>query len=848
MIFKRGSEFLARVVVAVTSCLVFGFFLTGCGDAAPPVPAEVVVTPESATAETVGATVQYSARVLDAAGSVIAGAAVSWASGDQRVATVSASGLATVTGPGRALVRATHEAVSGTGSLVVELRPASMAKVAGDSLTAPASSVLPNRPTVRVADASGAPIPGVEVLFEVISGGGQIAPRRAVTSADGEASTRWTLGEAQGEQVLRATSASFEANFVATATEALLAVGTTRLRKARHTLAYRAALETKGGSGPFVWSLTDGALPSGLALEADGVILGTPEAPGASDFTVHVRDSGGNEATRDLSLLVCDAPLSLEPGDVYRTNPTRSSDCPPFLPAASAGDRYRVGVVRTSYSTDLTYAEVVTTITETGATAATAAVARLPRPAPRLLPSLEAAVRRADATSRFHARLHEEAAHLRSRFGRDAVLPDLRPAGPDRPAVAAQLGPPPDRLGIFVYDADRDDRCSPPAPTPTSARLVAYNAHLAIFQDSVQRADNPVAEADVRRVLEYYEAYGTGTIEDYFGGVQDINGDGRVVVFVSPAAEGFAAFVWSGDFFDAATCASSNQMELVYFNAAQFHAIGRAPDDGHYQAMPTMVHELKHVTSLYHRFRTREVGFHPSWIEEGGAEIAAEVSSRRAMAAVGGVAVGAMLTRDAYPPRSGSIILPENYGVLLRLARTTSSYTQEYNSLTTDPADGHTYYGTSWHFHRFLGDTYGGAAELTEAALFAALNDSLTVPGADGIRAVTGQSMAALIEEYATAMMLSGTGAPQPARSFTTYDFPSATHELLRPQSQPDGLYPWPVTGPAPAPFKSAVYRGGLAPAGIRFHEFESDGQGDGIEVEVRVTGGVARVIVARVR
>lgn len=827
--------------------------VAGCGDSAPPVPAQVLVTPGTATAETVGATVQYSAQVLDAQRNVIAGAAVTWSSADPSVATVSATGLATVTGQGRAQLRATHERISGSGTLVVELRPASMAKVAGDSLTAPASSVLPTQPTVRVADAGGAPVPGVEVHFAVVSGGGQIAPLRAVTDADGRASTRWTLGEARGEQALRATSSGFQADFVATATEPLLAVGTTRLHGARLTLAYHAALEAKGGTGPFVWSLADGALPDGLALKADGSIAGMPEAVGTDVFTVHVRDASENEATRQLSIAVCDPPLSLELGGVHVANPSQRSECPPFLPAGSAGDRYRVGVVRTGYSTDLSYADVAVTITESRAGSAALAAQpqvaprlALPRPAPRLLPSLEAAVRRAEATSRMQARLYEDAKRLLTRFGRDAVLPDLRPVlDPAGHRMLPQRAPPPDRLVIFPFDEDRDDRCSPPSPSPAVARLIGYDAHLAVYQDSVQRADEPVADTDVQRVLEYYDAYGASTIDDYFGGVPDINGDGRVVVFITPAADGVAALVWAGDFLDE-SCASSNQMELVYFNASMFHAIGGAPDDGHYQAMPTMVHEVKHVTSLYNRLRAQ--AFHPSWIEEGGAEVAAEISSRRAMAAVGGVPVGAVLTRDAYPPRSGSIITPENYGVLLRLARTTGSYTEEHNSLTTDPTDGHTYYGTSWHFHRFLGDAYGGAAELAEAAFFAELNDSLTAAGASGIRAVTGRFLPALITEYATAMMLNGTGAPQPARSFTTYDFPSATHELLRPQYQPAGLYPWPVTGPAPAPFESAVYAGRLAPAGIRFHEFESDGQGDGIDVDVRVTGGPAQVVVVRVR
>lgn len=833
-----------------------------CGDEAPPVPAEIVVTPASDTAETVGSTVQYAARVVDAQGAAIPGAPVTWSSGNRGVATVSTTGLATVVAQGTAVIRAVHESVSGTASLVVRLRPASMTKVAGDSLTAPAASVLPEQPTVRVADAGGAPVPDVAVHFEVVSGGGRVTPRSSLTDSDGEASARWALGHSQGVQVLRATSAGFQTDFVATATEPVLAVATASLNRARLSLDYWAALEAAGGRGPYLWSLADGALPAGLALADDGTISGTPEGLGRSTFSVRVRDALADEATQDLALVVCDPPLALEPGGVHTTSPVAESGCPPFIPAGSAGDLYRVGLVRTEFYQDLTFAQVALRVVELSgppppgpptpgapdesaqSDAVESPVAPLPRPAPRLLRSLEEAARRADATARLQARLNEDAARLRSRFGPDAVLPSLRRADPAGRDVAAQLQPPRERLVILPYDEDSNNRCTVADPASAVALLVAHNAHLAVYQDSTQRVEDPIAEADVERVLDYYHAYGAGTIDDYFGGVQDINGDGRVVVFVSPVVgDEHAAFVWPGDFLSS-TCTSSNQMELVYFNASQFHAIGDTPDAGHYQAMPTMVHEVKHVLSLYRRLRAESL--HPAWIEEGGAEIAAEISSRRAIAATGGVPVGAVLTRDAYPPRSGSIVTPENYGVLLRLARTLRSYTEEYNSLTTNPTDDHTFYGTSWHFHRFLGDAYGGAADLAEAAFFTSLNDSSASPGTGGINSATNSTMPVLITEYATAMMLNGTGAPQPVRSFTTYDFPSATSDLFRPPHQPAGRYPWPVLGPVP--FGNSNYSTGLAPAGIRIHEFKSDGRGHGIEVEASATGGIVRVIVARVR
>ncbi len=822
--------------------------IAACAD--PPIPSRIEISPSLTTADVVGANIQYTARVIDQVEREIVGAALSWSSLDPRIATISQTGLATVTGQGEVKLRATHQALSASALLVVELKPVRLAKVAGDGQTAPALSILPDEPTVRVEDGSGAPIPGVLVTFEVISGGGRIVPRTGVTGVDGEAATRWTLGDVVGPQSLKATAGQLQADFMVTATAPLLAIRTTGLKRARATLSYSATLEVVGGTPPLVWSADEGSLPPGLQLDSLGFISGTAGVPGFHVFTVHVQDAMGNRATGELGLRVCEPPLSLEPGGVVALEPLGLMPCPPFLPAGTEGDLYRMAVVRTDLSRTGQLAQAVVLVIEHGAPRV-ARAREAPQTAVRRLPELPAGlaagVELANETARWHAVLQEQAEQLLRQFGPGAILPDLRTFADDR-AAPIRVDPPPERMLFRPYDDDRSsEACRDPPPALTPALLVAYNDPLAIYQDSTQRDSDPIRTEDANQVLDYYTAYGADTIEEYFGGVADINGDGRVNVFVSPVVEdSFAAFVWAGDFIDAAQCSWSNQMELIYFNENMFHAVGGAPDDGHYQAMATMVHEMKHVSSLY--LRSRAGRYHPGWIEEGTAEIAAEISSRKAMEAVGGVAQGALLTREAYPPRDGSIITPENYGMLLRLARTSRSYAAAVNSLIVDPVDEHTLYGTSWHFHRFLGDAYGNAAAGEDGAFFRSLNDTTTPPGPEGIRLATGRSVERHLEDYATAMMLNGTGAPPPERAFTTYDFPSATFELFRPDYQPEGLYPWPHTGPEPAGFETATYSGDLAPAGIRFHDFVSDGVGDGLDVEVSVSGGAARVVIARLR
>ncbi len=78
--------------------------------------------------------------------------------------------------------------------------------IAGGGQTAPASTVLPDSVRVRVTDAFGLPVPGVNVTFTVTSGGGSLAPTARVTDASGTAATSWTLGASGAQQISAAVA------------------------------------------------------------------------------------------------------------------------------------------------------------------------------------------------------------------------------------------------------------------------------------------------------------------------------------------------------------------------------------------------------------------------------------------------------------------------------------------------------------------------------------------------------------------------------------------------------------------------------------------------------------------
>lgn len=72
--------------------------------------------------------------------------------------------------------------------------------------------------------------------------------------------------------------------------------------------AYQQQFSTSGGTAPYTYAVTTGALPGGLTLAASGALTGTPTAAGAFAFTVTATDAQGFTGTRDYTVQVTQRP------------------------------------------------------------------------------------------------------------------------------------------------------------------------------------------------------------------------------------------------------------------------------------------------------------------------------------------------------------------------------------------------------------------------------------------------------------------------------------------------------------------------------------------------------------
>lgn len=105
-----------------------------------------------------------------------------------------------------ATLGACGDGLPGDFATVVVPGTTTLAIQAGNNQSVPAGGVAATALTVRLADNTGAPMPGVTVTWAVTSGGGTVSPATTVTDVNGIALATFTAGSSAGTTVVTASA------------------------------------------------------------------------------------------------------------------------------------------------------------------------------------------------------------------------------------------------------------------------------------------------------------------------------------------------------------------------------------------------------------------------------------------------------------------------------------------------------------------------------------------------------------------------------------------------------------------------------------------------------------------
>lgn len=139
----------------------------------------------------------------------------------------------------------------------------------------------------------------------------------AMTSPGGAWNSYFPTSLAAAQGRYQAARAVYEQIALDAAQGGPLAISTSVLPDGGVNVPYLSSVAASGGASPYTWSITDGALPPGLTLQATtGNVAGTPTLTGEFSFTTRVSDGSSpmQSATMPLSITIASIPdVSLWP-------------------------------------------------------------------------------------------------------------------------------------------------------------------------------------------------------------------------------------------------------------------------------------------------------------------------------------------------------------------------------------------------------------------------------------------------------------------------------------------------------------------------------------------------------
>jgi hypothetical protein len=686
----------------------------------PPPPAPVASVEFTGTAPgplVVGSTVQLQARTLAANGTLLTGRSITWASSASAVATVSGTGLVTGVAPGTATITATSEGRSAAVEVTVIPPPVATVVVSPAFVTLETGETATLQATLR--DAQGNVLTGREVTWA--SG----ATAVATVDEDGV-----VTGVAPGEAAVTATSEGQS--------------GVSSVTVVSGTAPRIDAIEPSvllEGETATITGARFAATPAGNAVRLGGRVVEVLQAS-ETQLTIRVPSGGcfpegmepvevrvGSEEASEMHPFRPAGLLDLPAGELHVIR--APAELCLQIPQGSGGGEYIVGVQSTSETPDLK--------TPVRVAARVSGMPEVPFAGGAPFRSFAAtggsAVPPEDDYWAEHQGLHlafmeeqEEAmAAFRARGMPTAAMGETAAMIPATAAVGDTF-----QLSIAFTGS-----C---AATPQHPMVVRVKSERSFIVTDPGPDGDGYTQAELDAKGAFIDQFIYARHEEFLGSFTDVDGNGRVVVVISPRINeigGVLGFARGVDFFDPATCPQSNGGEFLYViapdpaaasNAAAFKANALAD-------FPRLAaHEIAHVVQVGRRQTTSKPGM-PTWVTEGQAVLTEEYTAMATLGLQQGQNYGRSVANVAHGA-TGTFWFRTRFQDMLFYYGYTSATERKEGApegcgwLSSDRIHagtsgicnyGRIPYGPAWSFHRYVADHYahrvGGEAELNRAVV-----------------------------------------------------------------------------------------------------------------------------------
>jgi hypothetical protein len=321
---------------------------------------------------------------------------------------------------------------------------------------------------------------------------------------------------------------------------------------------------------------------------------------------------------------------------------------------------------------------------------------------------------------------------------------------------------------------------------------------------------NPTADsltlAEIQASSNTFDTNIYATDVAYFGAPSDLDANSRVFVVLTVQVNkiplGVAGFVFGGDLFNRASCASSNLGEIFYSHVpdpTNVVGTGARTKASVLGQMPSLIaHEFTHNIQFSRRLVLASGNSLSSWEAEGQAVLAEEVVGHSVLGKMPGQDYGAAV---AFQPGLGDrwygftgggafYVLALYYGWLGGSTKAVSApelCTLFGNTSLVTPCDAFAFYGASWAFQRYVSDRFGPGYTGGEAALNRDLiGKNVTLIGVANIQGLgLGVGFDSLFSQWAGMLYVDGRvgGAAAPL-TMTSWDmfnvFSSLSSDALR--------------------------------------------------------------------